>query len=144
MWNEKVKIRIWIWIEIGRKGSRSFRQIPRAVQIQIKILKKDLDPGFSDPLVRSFNSLFILHMFWSKSILTVVQILRLFIMHTKFQRSCCAKGAGTYLCLATTWRSFVNFEVWRLQWLILCPAGVCRLSDGPKSRFLYSWVQIAI
>ena len=54
---EKVKIRIWIWIEIGRKGSRSFGPILRAVQIQIKILKKDLDPGFSDPLVRSSNSL---------------------------------------------------------------------------------------
>ena len=42
MLNEKVKIRIWIWIEIGRKGSRSFGPILRAVQIQIKILKKDL------------------------------------------------------------------------------------------------------
>ena len=41
----------------GRKGSRSFSPILRAVQIQIKILKKDLDPGFSDPFVRSSNSL---------------------------------------------------------------------------------------
>ena len=57
MWNEKAKIRIWIWIEIGSKGSRSFGPIFRAVQIQIKILKKDLDPRFSDPLVRSSNSL---------------------------------------------------------------------------------------
>ena len=59
MWNEKVKIRIWIWIEIGRKGYRSFGPILMAIQIQIKILKKDLDPGFSDPFVRSSNSLVI-------------------------------------------------------------------------------------
>ena len=49
--------RIWIWIEIGRKGSRSFCQILKAVQIPIKILKKDLDPGSSDPPIRSSNSL---------------------------------------------------------------------------------------
>ena len=49
--------RIWIWIKIGRKGSRSFCQILKAVQILIKILKKDLDPGSSDPPIRSSNSL---------------------------------------------------------------------------------------
>ena len=46
-----------IWIEIGIKVSRSFCQILKAVQIPIKILKKDLDPGSSDPPIRSSNSL---------------------------------------------------------------------------------------
>ena len=49
--------RIWIWSEIARKGSRSFCPILRGVQIPIKILKKDLDPGSSDPPIRSSNSL---------------------------------------------------------------------------------------
>ena len=49
----------WIWIkfEFGSKGSRSFLRILRVVQIPIKILKKDLDPGSSDPFVRSLNTL---------------------------------------------------------------------------------------
>ena len=54
---KRSKYWIWFGIEMGLKGSRSFSPILRAVQIQIKILKKDLDPGFSNPLARSSNSL---------------------------------------------------------------------------------------
>ena len=41
----------------SRERSRSFPLIIRPVLIPIKILKKDLNPGFSDPLVQSSNSL---------------------------------------------------------------------------------------
>ena len=46
-----------IGIESEEKDSRSYPPILKAVPIQIKIHKKDLDPGFSDPLVRSSNTL---------------------------------------------------------------------------------------
>ena len=54
--NEFTK-RIGIGIYFSSEVSRSFPPILRAVPIPIKILKKDLDPGFSDPFVRSSNSL---------------------------------------------------------------------------------------
>ena len=45
----------------SRERSRSFPPIIRPVLIPIKILKKDLNPGFSDPLVRSSNTLTVFH-----------------------------------------------------------------------------------
>ena len=47
--------------QVGLWKSQSFRLILRSLPIPIKILKKDLDPGSLDPLVRSSNSLNLQH-----------------------------------------------------------------------------------
>ena len=49
------------YYSVGLWKSQSFRLILRSLPIPIKILKKDLDPGSLDPLVRSSNSLNLQH-----------------------------------------------------------------------------------